>query len=580
MRPLKKMASILATYNLGAYILHNSDNHLSEYISVGDKRIEKVTGFTGSNAVAVLTPTKSVLYTDSRYFIQAEKELINGFGLMRMGTDSELTDFLEEAADPKIVGIDKRLISQSAFEELKKKLGESKVEVVHVAYDALGEAVYGIPQRVFNEIIDLEKVELAPFLPPHSADAKVAMNNNVTGSTRTEKIRETAEKLEDGQALVITELDTIAWLFNLRGTDILYNPVFYAFAYITKKSAKVFVGAPLVVEGVEVHAYDKFEHFLESSRDRMLVSHMCNAYIADKIPGVQFVDFVVERKSTKNDAEIAGFRQSHVLDGVALTALFEWLQSEVKNGNVKESDVAEKLIEIKKSAQGYRGESFDAICGSGPNSAIVHYKAGCRVLDVNDIMLLDSGSQYLFGTTDVTRTLHFGQPTEEHRQVFTRVLKGNLRVRNLVWRKEMRAYAIEVLSRLDLWKEQQDFGHATSHGVGHFLNVHESPPTSSPNYRLKPGIVMSVEPGLYIKDKFGVRIEDLVLVKKVDESYYEFEPLTCVPLQLTMIDAGLLTADEVAQVNKYSAWVREKLEPRLRGNPGHDWLLQNTRDIS
>lgn len=578
------MAKAFLENTLDAYVFHNADRHLSEYISPADKRVEKITGFTGSNAVVVVTAEESLLYTDSRYFIQAKAELRDGFRLMRMGVDTTLAQFLlENEGHHKVVGIDKSLVSQRELASLSDKLSAEGITLMHIDADEFfAEQLAEMPARQFNEILDLENIKLDPFLSADGSPKSLNVHSwgNVTGSSRHDKIQRITDDLKEGEALFVAELDTIAWIFNLRGTDIEYNPVFFAFAYITRETTRLFVGAELKIQGVEVRKYDELEEFLDSVQDKVLVSGMCSALLAEKAQSLQFTDAVSERKSIKNETEVEGFRHAHILDGLALTALFEWLQDEVPQGKVKETDVRDKLIRLKQSAPGYRGESFEAICGSGPNSAIVHHSASERLLSIDDIVLLDTGSQYLFGTTDVTRTLHFGQPSEEHRKVFTTVLRGNLRARSLVWAQGMQAMVIDALARMDLWREHHDFGHGTSHGVGHFLNVHESPPSFSNNYKLKMGQVMSIEPGFYTEDHFGVRIEDLVLVARASEGFLKFEQLTCVPLQLGLIDTDIMSADELRVVNVHSEWVRKKLEPFLRGRPGHKWLLENTRELT
>lgn len=578
------MARSFLESTLDAYVLHNADRHLSEYISPADKRVEKISGFTGSNAVIVVTAEESLLYTDSRYFIQAREELKDGFRLMRMGIDTDLAQYLvENARHRKVVGIDKSLVSQREFTSLSDKLNAEGITLVHMdASEFFAEKLTMMPVRQFNEILDLESIELGSFLRadnvPESLDSRTW--GNVTGTSRQDKIRRIVDDLKEGEALLVSELDTIAWIFNLRGTDIEYNPVFFSFAYITQETTRLFVGVELEIQGVEIRKYDELEEFLESVQERVLVSGMCSALLAEKARDPQFTDTVSERKSIKNETEAEGFRYAHILDGLALTALFEWLQDEVARGNVKETDVRDKLVRLKQSAPGYRGESFEVICGSGPNSAIVHHSAGERLLSTDDVVLLDTGSQYLFGTTDVTRTLHFGHPTEEHRKVFTTVLRGSLRARSLVWAQGMQATVVDALARMDLWREHRDFGHGTSHGVGHFLNVHESPPSFSSNYKLKKGQVMSIEPGFYTENHFGVRIEDLVLVARASDGFLKFEQLTCVPLQLGLIDTGAMSMEELREVNMYSAWVRKKLEPLIRGRPGHRWLIENTRELT
>lgn len=571
------MEELLNDNSIDAYIIMHTDPHLSEYIAKCDNYIEPLTGFTGSNAVALITKTEKLLWTDSRYFIQAQAELKNSFSLMKMGEDKKLSEYISTSRY-KNIGIDKKLMAYNDFVELEKKLKGASVQLFNVSICIFNKIVE-IPERIFKNIIDIEKIRLKTFLPDHEGDESVA------GEKRADKIKKIRDEIKEDGAIVISELDAIAWLFNLRGSDIEYNPVFYSYAYIDSDNAILFSGSAIGIEGVETLDYYEFENFIKKKlTKKYFISSSCNAWLKDLLPEAEFTEFLVDLKSIKNPIETVGVKLSHFYDGLALCKLFEWVEKKLKSTAITfplltEKEISEKLREFKKENPGFVGESFDTICGYAENSAIIHHRASDKRVKGDNVILIDSGSQYYFGTTDVTRVINAGEPTDEHKRIYTMVLKGFLHAKNMKFKEGTTLKDIDRAARYYLWQEKMDFGHATSHGVGHFLNVHESPPSETPG-TLKKSMLMSIEPGFYEKDKFGVRIEDLVLVNDIGDKFLNFESITVVPFQLDLINPKLLSKLEIEYVNQYSSLVRNKLEKYLRGKEGYGWLMKNTENLN
>ncbi|KCZ79304.1 hypothetical protein H312_03309 [Anncaliia algerae PRA339] len=588
MNPLKLMINLLKKKGLSAYIIKISDPHLSEYISESDKYLEKVTGFTGSNGLAIISEKENVMYTDGRYFIQALEQL-KDFKLKKYNIDEKVTEYLKNNFSESRIGIDKRMISYSYMKDLKEELKKAKIEIVHLN---VNEIVTGLPERKFNTIIDLEEVKVSDFFiknsnPEIESKNLVALFNdnpeintlllnahNVTGSRREEKIKSIREKLEH-DALFVAQLDTIAWILNLRGNDIPYSPVFYAYLVIDRHNTTLFTDAELNIDNIQVKKYAEIEEELKKY-EKIEISGECNSYLVELIKDFSFTDDLNEAKSIKNDVELEGIKLAHILDGAALNLLFGWYEKNANKITMTEKDMGGKLLSIKQTIGGFKEESFGSICGSGKNAAIIHHEAGDNKINNEEILLLDSGSQYYFGTTDVTRTLHFGTPTKEEITNYTRVLKGFLLAKNIYIPQKTKLSAIDAIARVFLWQNQLNYEHGTSHGVGHFLNVHESPPEY--NESLKPNQVLSIEPGYYLKDKYGIRIEDLVYVSK-ENDFLRFNSLTVVPFHMKLIDESMLTKEEINQINEYSKFVRNKLKDILKGTDGYDYLMSNTEKI-
>ncbi|TBU16694.1 M24 metallopeptidase [Hamiltosporidium tvaerminnensis] len=562
---------LLISKDYDGYIINLADEHINEYISPSDNLIEYVTHFTGSNGMAlILKNGSSVLYTDSRYFIQAEKELSNDFKLKKMGIDENIYEYVQTIGGIKKIAINYKNISYSRLNDMRSKFEKNGVEIVH---DDLTESIWpNKPERTYNEIIDLEKIKANTFLDVNS-------NENITGSNYMDKINKLREKLSEDQVFILSELDSISWLFNLRGSDIDYNPVFYAYCIVSKDKAVLFIDREIERKDVEIKKYSEFYDFLKGvEATRVFVNSRCNAFIVTELGEkiVEVSDLIGELKSQKNEIELKGFELAHINDGISLCSLFEWMENNIGK---TEKEIADKLEEYKRMLPGFISPSFDTISAYGPNAAIVHHRASETVVESKNLFLIDSGSQYLYGTTDVTRTIHLGEPTKEQKHDFTLVLKGQLAAMRQVLPKEKDTSVLDTLARMFLWNEKKDFGHGTGHGVGHFLNVHEAPPgISQKGDLLKENQIFSIEPGFYKENDYGIRIEDLVVVKK-DENFFKLENLTMAPLQLKMMDLNILNDDEVNFINEFNKKVRFVLQNKLEKGHGYDFMMRNTEEI-
>ncbi|KHN69908.1 X-prolyl aminopeptidase [Ordospora colligata] len=580
---------LMTEIGVSVYLNFTSDEHLNEYIGKGDERIRFLTGFSGSNGIAV-TCKSSVLYTDSRYYIQAMNEM-KAYKLKRMGEDERIEEYIESMCENKRVGVCAKLISSKMYDDLEKKLTKKGVKLMNVDVDLVDCLWNNRPSRIFNEVYSIEDKMICEYQMQlvkmcNNEDYKRKLEHEISEKSTsvvgmTYKLK--LQKIQDiigGKTLVITDLDTIAWVFNLRGSDIMYNPVFYSYCLISADIVKLFVNWKLDIDDVEVHPYDRFEEHARRVDGEVLVSGRCNVYVRSMFENVEYTGSIRQLQSIKTDVEIAGFYLAYTYDGIALTRLFEWIDENLDEG-ITEEKVADKLDEIKKEFGGYVQPSFGTIVGGGPNGAIVHHKAGSKVLHRSELILIDSGSQYVFGTTDTTRTMHFGVPNSEQKRNYTLVLKGQLRAMQMRFKASMPASSLDTLSRMDLMKEGLDYGHATGHGVGHFLCVHESPPSisSNSNETLIPGMVFSIEPGYYKEGEYGIRIENLVSITGADSGFNDVTNLTLVPYQLKMIDMCLINDEEIEHLNKINLRIRESLEPFMIGLPGHKFLIENTMPI-
>ncbi|KAL7347841.1 X-prolyl aminopeptidase 2 [Encephalitozoon intestinalis] len=588
---LDGMLNLMEMYGVDGYLTLTSDEHLNEYIGEGDQRVRFLTGFSGSNGMAV-TCAYPALYTDSRYYIQAANES-KKYKLKKMEEDERIEEYLE-ACKCKQIGICKKFMRSKRYEDLKKRLESKGISLKPIDEDLVDILWKDKPKRTFNKVYSIEEERISKYKEElmelcqdpedkNILEGKVLDRDvSVVGRTYKEKIEEIRSFLEVGQTMVFTELDTIAWMFNLRGSDVSYNPVFYSYALLSKDSAKLFTNeGNIKMDGVEVYPYDDFSKHAAELEGDIIISGECNAYIKDLFKNVQYCDKVRLLQSQKREVEIEGFRLSYMFDGMALVELFEWIDLSLDKG-ISEKNIKEKLEEIKKRFSGYVQPSFESIVGGGPNGAIVHHKASDRPVSRDEVILIDSGSQYMFGTTDTTRTLHFGNPKDEERKSYTRVLKGQLRSMRMKFPLSMNASVLDSMSRIDLWSEMLDYGHATGHGVGHFLCVHEHPPTISfgGEQTLKPGQVFSIEPGFYKEGEYGIRIENLVYLKEINQKFYKIQNLTFVPYHLKLVDTAMMSQEEVDHLNRISEEIRLILKPLMKGRPGYRYLMENTEPIS
>ncbi|XVE89684.1 hypothetical protein DITRI_Ditri20bG0015700 [Diplodiscus trichospermus] len=610
---------------IDAYIIPSQDAHQSEFIAECYMRRAYISGFTGSAGTAVVTKDKAALWTDGRYFLQAEKQLSSSWILMRAGnlgvpTTSEwLNDILAPGGR---VGIDPFLFSYDAAEELKEAISKKNLELVYL-YDL----------NLVDEIWK-ESRPKPPNKPIRVHDLKYAGLDVVS---KLSSLR--AELAGTGSsAIVISMLDEVAWLLNLRGSDVPHSPVMYAYLIVEVDTAKLFVDnskvTPEVMDhlknaGVELRPYDSIlseirrlaaegaQLWLDTSSvnaaivetyksgcDKYLMNHGSRGKIKNKQygesngvsvgpSGVYMRSPISFAKALKNAAELEGMKNSHLRDAAALAQFWCWLEEEIhKNVKLTEVDVADKLLEFRSKQDGFLDTSFDTISGSGANGAIIHYKPeteSCSVVDPNKLFLLDSGAQYVDGTTDITRTVHFGEPTSREKECFTRVLKGHIALDQAVFPENTPGFVLDAFARSALWKIGLDYRHGTGHGVGAALNVHEGPQSISYRYGnmtpLQKGMIVSNEPGYYEDHAFGIRIENLLHLQEINTpnryggtEYLGFEKLTFVPIQMKLVDLSLLSVEEIEWLNNYHSQVWEKVSPLLEGS-AREWLWNNTQPI-
>ncbi|KAJ1668498.1 hypothetical protein IW140_000330 [Coemansia sp. RSA 1813] len=603
---LKKLRELMASpaYSVSAYVVPSEDAHQSEYVAACDMRRAFISGFDGSAGCAVITMDNASVFTDGRYFLQAREQMDDNWALMKRGFPGvpSWQEYLEKNLPAGTrVGIDPTLLSASEGEQIKRAL------------NARGSDLVGIEQN----LIDLVWGEDRPERPK---DKAFVLDTKFTGEAYTDKIARVRAELDKSvgvSGLVVSALDEIAWLFNLRGSDISYNPVFFAYALITETSVTLYIDSAKVsddvrehLHGVNIRPYNAIfgelsamSASLAQEKSRLLAGSSVSWALAKALGDDNLVIDsapITQLKALKNPVELDGMRQCHIRDGAAMANYFGWLENEMLfNGGHKrlsEVDVADKLEQFRREQAHCVGLSFSTISSVGANGAIIHYspKRGTdALLDLNQMYLCDSGGQYYDGTTDVTRTYHFGTPTAWQRECFTRVLKGHIALDRAVFPSKTTGYALDPLARLPLWQLGLDYRHGTGHGVGSFLNVHEGPQgigmrESYLSDGLQHGMTITNEPGYYEDGAFGIRIENTCLVVKADTKFdytggtgfLKFEPVTMVPIQKKLIQAGLLTHEEHQWLDQYHAKVWEKVSPLLKEDSlGYAWLKRETSPI-
>ncbi len=573
---------------LHAFIIPSTDAHLSEYPALHWSSREWISGFTGSAGTIVVTREKSGLWTDSRYFLQAAQQLQGTeIELFREGLPHvpSLDQWLgEELGKGEVVGIDGNVYAAKDAFNLTLKLNKKGLHLIS-DYDPFDSIWHDRPQIPENPIFEL------PL--------------KYSGVSSSAKIKRICEKLEEegAESLLVASLDTIAWIFNIRGNDVKCNPVAVCYAYISKKETVLFINPKKLTEetasylkneGVILADYDKIFDYVSNLKDTAicLTGNKVSFALYNTIPqDCRVIDIPSPAdlmKSIKNETEIEGFRRAMIKDGVALVRFYIWLEKAIPTGEVNEVTVSEKLIEYRSQQDSYVGESFDTIAGFKGNGAIVHYHAmpeTCLTIENESFLLIDSGAQYFDGTTDITRTWALGAVTEQMKTDYTLVLKGHIGIATCRYPQGTRGSQIDILARKALWDRGLNYLHGTGHGIGHFLNVHEGPQNirlEENSTTLQPGMVTSNEPGLYRANQYGIRLENLVLTREDITTefgdFYNFETLTLCPLDTKPIDKNLLTKEEVEWLNAYHKMVYERLSPYLSVEE-KDWLKEKTNEI-
>ena len=572
---------------LDAFVVPTGDPHLSEYVPAHWKTREWLTGFTGSAGTAVVTLTEAALWTDSRYWLQAESQLKGTpFVLKKSGdpTTPEISEWLSERLyEFDTVGVDGWTISDDALGKLEEDLDVYGIEL---------ETMLSPWNTIWKDrpAMPKDKIEIQPL--------------EYAGQSAKEKIEMLRAYLSIHQfsLMVIGALDEVAWLLNLRGSDVPCNPVFTAYFMVTPKKAWLYVdkakltpevSAYLKETGVTVRPYSQIIKDLKQLKKQYIcLPDSLNSRLLDA-PSQCHIKLIESpakvAKAFKNNTEIEGFRQAMLRDGVAMVKFLRWLKPAVKRGGVTEMGVDRKLTALRAEQPLYRGLSFDTIAAYGDHGAIVHYEATPetdRELKPEGFLLLDSGAQYQDGTTDITRTIALGTPTEEEKHVYTLVLKGHIALSRAKFPEDTCGTQLDLAARYAMWQEGYNYGHGTGHGVGSFLNVHEGPHQIRMNHvpaTIDPGMTVTDEPGIYLKGRFGVRTENVLLCvedKKTEfGEFFAFEPLTLCPIDTTPIDKTMLSKAETDWLNDYHRTVREKLMPLLDNEADRKWLEKATKKI-
>ncbi len=573
--------------NLDGYYISGTDPHFSEYLCDHWQLRRYFTGFTGSYGEVVITREKAGLWTDSRYFIQAEQELAgSGVDLFRLripGAVSAIQWLTELLPGGSRIGVDPASTPLALFRQLSQKRGSGKFHVV-----------------LLPEMVD-EIWKERPSLP---SSPIVEMGIQVAGVSRQEKLGriQNIAKTRGASLTIISALDDLAWSFNLRGGDIPYNPLFYGFALVGEPNHCLFVqkdtlGKGLIQklndEGIRVLCYSEFYKVLSELKrrkiyfDPSITNIAIQSAIYRKHSFVEGPSIPSGLKSVKNSAEIAGFRECMRKDGVALVK-FHWWLAKNEFTRITEYDVSRKLTELRMLQPGFKGDSFPPIVGYREHGAIVHLsvnQSNALPLAKEGVLLFDSGGHYFNGTTDVTRTVALGPVSERQKRDFTLVLKGMINLSRAIFPYGTRGIQLDILARQSLWKESLNYGHGTGHGVGHFLTVHEGPASIRQEYNptlIEAGMIFSNEPGIYRAGEYGIRIENMMLcVEKADTEsgkFLGFETLTLCPLDLNLVIPELLTPGEKKWLNQYHRKVRNELAPFLTG-PLARFLEEITPDI-
>lgn len=591
MKHIEKLAAIreaMKIQGIDGYIILSSDPHISEYLPERYKCIAWASGFTGSAGTLAITQDFAGLWTDSRYFVQAVEQLEGtGFELVKLKVQAaaEYADWLGEKLNAGAkVAFDGNLASLLVAQSVKNALEPLDIQVDgHI--DLLSDLWEGRP--------DLPR-EQAYLLP-----------ESTTGQSTVAKIEAVRAEMKKNRAdaHLISSLDDLAWLLNIRGQDVPCNPVVLGFVLITADTATLYIEpsklstetiAELKGYGVEIAAYESIYQTIETLSAKAILidpKRTCFAVfdsVPDSIKIVEKINPSTTLKAIKNKVEIENNRHTFVKDGVALTKFFKWLEENVGSEELSELSIADKLRGFREDQDGFVDVSFTTIAGYLDHGALPHYSANEKsnyTLRPKGLLLVDSGGQYKTGTTDITRVVSLGGLTQEEKEDYTLVLKGTIEGSQAIFPAGTRGYQIDAITRRPLWETLRNYGHGTGHGVGFFLNVHEGPQTfnaAAIDVAVEPGMITSIEPGLYRVGKHGIRIENLVLTRKAGSSefgdFLDFETLTICYIATDLIEKSLLEKRHVSWLNNYNQWVFDQLSTHLSSEE-KNWLAEKCKAI-
>ncbi|HIX52196.1 MAG TPA: aminopeptidase P family protein [Candidatus Lachnoclostridium stercoripullorum] len=590
---LEQLREKMRERGIDVYVVPTSDYHESEYVSEHFACRRYITGFTGSAGTAVVTMEKAGLWTDGRYFVQAAKQLEgSGVTLQKMGVEGVPTilEYLRQAMpEGGTLGFDGRVINELLGEEMEAAVAARHAKI------AYGEDLVGM---------------IWADRPALSREPVWILDEKYCGKSAAEKIADLRAAMREAGAdvHVLTALDDIVWLLNIRGNDVPCNPVVLSYLAVTETEVLLFIQEEALDDsarsyleslGVAVKPYDSIYDYVktlagqavmvEKSRVNYALCHNLDAScrVIDRMNPTALA------KAVKNPVEMENIRRAHIKDGVAVTKYIYWLKKNIGKIPMDEMSVADRLEEFRREQEGYLGPSFNTISAYGPNAAMCHYSAteeSKAVLEPRGLYLVDSGGQYYEGTTDITRTIALGELTAEEREHFTLTAMSMLRLGNVKFLHGCRGLNLDYVAREVFWQRGLNFDHGTGHGVGYLLNVHERPngirwkvvPERQDSGVLEEGMLTSDEPGIYVEGSHGIRTENLILCRKAEKTEYgqfmRFEFVTFVPIDLDAIDKSLMRPEDVEMLNAYHREVYEKISPYLTEEEA-DWLREATREI-
>ena len=590
---LAALRALMSREKMAAFIFPSTDAHNSEYVADHWKGREWISGFNGSAGTVVVTMDEAALWTDSRYFLAAEEQLEGtGIELMRLKmpgtpTVAEWLGRVLADSESKEVGLDGWVNSAAEVDALTQTLRKQGGLTLRVNLDPMRTLWTDRPAIPQNPV-EVQPMELA----------------GETAAAKLGRVRE-ALRARHCDGMLVSALDDIAWTLNLRGTDVHCNPVFVAYLVIEPEKATLFVRPGkltdevrdyLRAQGVATRDYDDVADYLRHdyfAYNILMDENETNSYLMgcmkdNRAQVVRQPSPIPPMKAVKNAAEIEGFRRAMTRDGVAMVKFLKWLKPAVEAGGVTEMTVADKLLALRREQPLFRDISFDTIAGYEAHGAIVHYEATPQTdvaLEPHGLVLIDSGAQYRDGTTDITRTVALGPVTEEQKRVYTLVLKGHIQLELAKFPDGVSGTQLDALAREAMWREGMNYLHGTGHGVGSYLNVHEGPHQIRMEYKpapLRAGMTVTDEPGLYLADRFGVRIENTLLITPYRETefgrFLGMESLTLCPIDTAPIARELLTEEERAWLNDYHLLVYERLSPLLDDDE-QAWLREATRPL-
>uniref|UniRef100_A0A336M0S0 CSON009826 protein n=1 Tax=Culicoides sonorensis TaxID=179676 RepID=A0A336M0S0_CULSO len=601
---LIQLRKLLNENSIHAYLIPSNDAHQSEYVGESDRRLTFITEFTGSAGFAIVALNEAALWVDSRYHLQAERQVDQSqWTIMKQGIPGVQTRaewLLAVLENNSKVGFDPLLLSSTEIATLNGSLVEK------------GYSVIPIEKNLIDVVWDVNKPQ--PNITPLNVHPL-----EYSGKKIIDKINAINDELQklNADSVFLTALDDIAWLFNLRASDISYTPVFYSYALISRNHGiQLFLHKNRITSQIQQHFENEgikdliqvkdyeqivtsLKDYVELSSEKIVIPTSVNFAISSVVPTSRTIrkNLVSIMKSVKNDIEAEGMKQAHIRDGAAIVRYLHWLEQNVDVLNITELSGADKLKVFRSEQDKYQSLSFTSISAVGSNAAMAHYtpdEETNKQITRNEIYLIDSGGQYLDGTSDTTRTIHLGQPNEMEKECFTRVFKGFIAVFTSVFPSGATETFFDAMARRYLWEVGLDYGHGTGHGVGSYLGVHEYPPLfSSRSDASNPGILRNMftsnEPGIYIDGKFGVRIEDVIQAVSANTRFdfsgkgaLKYDIVTLVPFQKKLLDLNLLTNDEITWINEYHAKVLKEVGDLLlkQGhNATYEWLKIETEPI-